>query len=473
MIIISPDVNPELYSAWIHPPVPIHLKVYLFNVTNSEEVQRGFRPKLLEVGPYVFRENRTKINIHHDEDTDTVTYKEHFTYHFEQQLSGDLKLQDEIIIINTPYVAAAIKINNELPWPMDSFANMILIQYKESLFIRRTVEEILFKGWTVPFLQQIETDIGLTLVLNNTFGLLIGQNDSAQGPYTVARGVSDKSQFGTILKYKNESELSYWPKSSQCNKIQGSDGTIFSPFVEKRTVLKLFNSDLCRSLYLSYNQSIDFEGIKGYRFTVPPSVLADPRENNENHCFCPNMEHEPDKCLKKGTLDLGPCRDSAPVAMSTPYFLDADPQYLEESGLMPVRSEHETFLDIEPMTGIIMQASKRIQINLILKRVKGIASISKVPEMLFPLIWMDEVGESMHMLLGIICTTIKLIVITSTKASRKMIIEVSTSLDVENRLKLQSILYNVRLLDFISKMIPIATLLVVLSIVVKRKFSRT
>ncbi|ODM99661.1 Platelet glycoprotein 4 [Orchesella cincta] len=409
--------------------------VYLFNVTNPEEVQKGFHPKLLEVGPYVFRENRTKINIHHDENTDTVTYKEHVIFHFEHELSGELKLEDEITIINTPYVAAAIKINNELPWPLDSLANMILIQYKESLFVRRTVEEILFKGWTVPFLQKIETDMGLSLVPNNTFGLLMGQNDTAQGPYTVARGTSDKSRFGTILKYKNKSELPYWPKSSHCNKIVGSDGTIFPPFVEKHTALKLFNSDLCRSSYLSYNKSIDFEGIKGYRFKVPPIALADPRENNENRCFCPNVEDEPETCLKRGTLNLGPCRDGAPVAISTPYFIDADPQYLEESGLMPVRSKHETILDIEPMTGIVLQASKRIQLNLILKPVKRIASFSKVPEMLFPLIWMDE----------------------------------SASLNVEYRLKLQSALFDVWLLGFISTTIFLAFLLVVYILVAKRQ----
>ncbi|ODM99666.1 Scavenger receptor class B member 1, partial [Orchesella cincta] len=386
-------------------------------------------------GIYVFRENRTKINIHHDENTDTVTYKEHFTYHFEQQLSGELKLEDKIKIINFPYIAAAIKIDNELPWPMDYLANMILIQYKEPLFVTRTVEEVLFQGWTVPFLQKIETEIGLSLVPNNTFGLLVGLNDTAQGPYTVARGTLDKSLFGTILKYKNESELSTWPKLSQCNKIQGSDGTIFPPFVEKQTVLKLFNSDLCRSLYLSYNKSIDFEGIKGYRFTVPPSVLADPRKNNENHCFCPNIEDEPDKCLKKGTSDLGPCRDGAPVAMSMPHFLDADSQYAEESGLVSDPSKHEAFMDIEPFFGVILQASKRYQINLMLTRLKGIASFSKVPEILFPLLWIDE----------------------------------STSLDAENLLKVQSGLRNVWVAGFISKMITIAIPLVVCSLVVKRQ----
>ncbi|ODM88104.1 Sensory neuron membrane protein 1 [Orchesella cincta] len=58
----------------------------------------------------------------------------------------------------------------------------------------------------------------------------------------------------------------------------------------------------------------------------------------------------------------------APIAMSTPHFLDANAE----------------------QTGIILQASKKIQVNLILKRVNGISSMSRVPEMLLHLVWADE-----------------------------------------------------------------------------------
>lgn len=79
--------------------------------------------------------------------------------------------------------------------------------------------------------------------------------------------------------------------------------------------------------------------------------------------------------------------------MSTPHFLDANPKYTEMSGLVPVREKHETYMDIEPMTGAILQASKKIQINLMLKPIKELSLLSKVPDMLFPLVWADEVSK--------------------------------------------------------------------------------
>ena len=46
--------NTDTYKAWKDFPLPIYLSIYLFNITNAEEVNKGGKPKLQEVGPYVY-----------------------------------------------------------------------------------------------------------------------------------------------------------------------------------------------------------------------------------------------------------------------------------------------------------------------------------------------------------------------------------------------------------------------------------
>ena len=44
--------------------------------------------------------------------------------------------------------------------------------------------------------------------------------------------------------------------------------------------------------------------------------------------------------------------ENLPFFISKPHFLDADPGYRENvSGMHPNRSKHDSFLDIDPLTG--------------------------------------------------------------------------------------------------------------------------
>lgn len=47
----------------VSPPVPVYMKFYFFSVTNPEEVSKGSKPILKELGPYAYKENRRKENL--------------------------------------------------------------------------------------------------------------------------------------------------------------------------------------------------------------------------------------------------------------------------------------------------------------------------------------------------------------------------------------------------------------------------
>ena len=64
------------------PPVPMYLNFYMFNVTNAELVSNGTQtPKLVQVGPYVYDEYRTKdIRPDSTEDNDPYAIRYRFFY---------------------------------------------------------------------------------------------------------------------------------------------------------------------------------------------------------------------------------------------------------------------------------------------------------------------------------------------------------------------------------------------------------
>lgn len=55
------------YSLWHELPIPMYLKIYLFNVTNAQDIMDRkpgddpIIPKLVEMGPYTFSETHLKV----------------------------------------------------------------------------------------------------------------------------------------------------------------------------------------------------------------------------------------------------------------------------------------------------------------------------------------------------------------------------------------------------------------------------
>lgn len=43
------------WDSWKEVPIPVFQQIYIFNVTNSEDVLKGEKPILEELGPYVYQ----------------------------------------------------------------------------------------------------------------------------------------------------------------------------------------------------------------------------------------------------------------------------------------------------------------------------------------------------------------------------------------------------------------------------------
>ena len=380
----------QTWERWTNVTTPVFLRIYIFNTTNPEEVAEGGKPKLEEFGPYVYQQKRLKVDLRLSENDTKVAYKQQIRHFFRPDLSNGTE-QDRFTILNIPLLSLTSK-GSELGFFAQIVLTGIIEEHpEEKLFMDITVGELLFKGKFVPLMKTLEDTTGQSAMKNHTFGLFYPKNESLTEELEVYTGVGDPSKFGLVASWDNKTELNFWTED-HCNKINGSDGSLFAPFVQRDRVLQLFSPEMCRSLYLIYSKDIDVNGIPGYRFSVPKEMLD---ASDENSCYCVNPGLNNKNCPKGGAMDLSVCRNGAPVMMSTAHFLDGSDEYINGvEGIRPDPALHSTIIDLEPNTGLILNVRKRMQLNFVLRPNTLSTEFSNVREVVYPIIWVDE-GASM------------------------------------------------------------------------------
>ncbi|KAG7233606.1 hypothetical protein INR49_006804 [Caranx melampygus] len=167
--------------------------------------------------------------------------------------------------------------------------------------------------------------------------------------------------------------------------INGTAGQMWPPFMTKETTLPFYSPDACRSMELEYQRPGEFKGIPLYRYVAPKTLFANGTDYSPNEGFCP--------CRQSGLLNVSSCRQNSPVFISHPHFFNGDPALLDTvQGLSPNEDEHGLFIDIHPQTGVPLNVSIRLQLNLYLKQVGGITETGKISEVVMPMLWFEESG---------------------------------------------------------------------------------
>ncbi|GAA6097091.1 lysosome membrane protein 2c [Tachysurus ichikawai] len=69
--------------------------------------------------------------------------------------------------------------------------------------------------------------------------------------------------------------------------------------------------------------------------------------------------------------------------MSSPHFYQADKKFSDDVfGMRPTKEEHQTAIDINPLTGLVVQAAKRLQVNVFIEKLPAFRSFSTLdPDM--------------------------------------------------------------------------------------------
>jgi len=376
-VVLSP--GSEVAAAWAEPPVTPLLRVYYFNVTNPQEFLTGERLEVEEVGPYTWQESWHRAGVEWGPDGDTVSSRLVKSYVWREDLSRGSRA-DLLTLPNVPMFGMLTKLR-KLGGDL-SAADGLLDLHNQTVFEVRSVAEVTW-GYQHPLVDLANQVLPEEEQLPPLYGYFYGKNNSAGELITILTGATNLPELGSIVSVDNETELTAW-EGEECNRIHGSDGSLFPPFLHPQRPLYIFSTELCRSLPLQFSQMVEVAGLPAARYT-PASTAFTP---GDLPCFHP---------APTGLFNVSACQGGAPMLLSWPHLLGADPRLRERvGGLQPHPDRHELRVEVLPQLGVALRATIRLQINVNLE-VEGVTQLAGVTEdTLLPIIWFEDGVEELQ-----------------------------------------------------------------------------
>ncbi|XP_058791804.1 sensory neuron membrane protein 1-like isoform X2 [Phymastichus coffea] len=389
---------------WSKLPFVIENHVYVFNVTNPAEVERGAKPIVREVGPFVYDTFQEKVDQADNEKDDTLSYVLENTYFYNRRKSNGLSDELEVFFPHLFILGVAGGPLREQPSQASFTSRAIdaILGAPRNLFYKLPVRTLLFDGLPIPC-AGVDDYFG-RLICNeirdkyahflehrgevyyaSLFGFRNGSSP-AQRRVRIARGSRRLADLGRIVEVDGAANLSTW-RDDRCDAFAGTDGTIFPPLMSRRRNkrLALVYPAICRRLSLVYEAQVEIDGLKLLRYTG--DLGTDGQHTPEDRCYCA----APRDCLRRGVFELYKCL-RVPIVLSNPHFYLADPYYLTAvDGLHPDKELHQTRVDLDPLTGSPVRAHVRAQFNMQLMPVDKFRLMRNYSYAMLPLVWTDEI----------------------------------------------------------------------------------
>nr|ALR72544.1 sensory neuron membrane protein SNMP2 [Colaphellus bowringi] len=417
--------NTEQWDRFVELPVPLNLNVFVFNVTNSDEVTNNkATPILQEIGPYCYEERITRKILSANSTEDSITYEQSFNITFDEKRSGQWKESDKIVMVNPLFLILSQITNVIERFVVMGCIDKLFPPKYSTMFFEVDIKTIMLEGIefgvasddigpacnivrnkllekTLPMknVERIPSPTDPSVINSLKFAFLQYKIRGPDGQYTTNRGIDDITQLGHIMRWDHSAEIDVWGRgestnNATCKEVKGSDSTIYPPHVTKSTKLDIFSTDICRTVQIRYKGTGTYQGDSGYYFGIDENTFRPATPSPENDCYCIQQTMAPDgepSCFLDGVVDVYPCF-GAPILLSFPHFLYADESYLDGViGIDPPNSSiHEIFLLIEPNTGTPLQGMKRIQLNVVLRPVEFVEYTANLPSTVLPLIWIEE-----------------------------------------------------------------------------------
>jgi len=389
------DVGTEAYERWVINDASLHSEFVFYNWSNPEDFEayingnfngtyEDAKPRFTEVGPFRFNMFviKSDITVH---DNGTTTYMQSKMYIPYEGPGYDSDLSQVITTINPIANTIAFQARH-FNFMLKLALSLALGTTGSKLYVRKTIDELLFKGYRDPILDAV-SKIPFSGI-QDRFGYLYKRNytDKLFGPYNFNSANDDK--FGTLNTLFGQRHTGWYP--GQCGEVRGEIGE-FSPMHKKKEPLELYSIDLCSHIKLIFDKEETVKGVRTYKYSLDgESIFDNGFVHEENSCFC-NGE-----CAPRGLLNISKCNQDAPFFLSAPKYYLGDPTLLEDvGGLIPNEETDNLYVSYEPLSGVILKARLCTQLNTLLQPIPGISLYSKIPKKIyFPIFHTKEILQN-------------------------------------------------------------------------------
>ncbi|MFX1392409.1 MAG: hypothetical protein ACFFAH_02440 [Promethearchaeota archaeon] len=254
-----------------------------------------------------------------------------------------------------------------------------LDEWNSGLIVRRSAEEWLFEANDTAVnihSQYYQRDFDRSVIRTFENPQNTAEAEEFNTPsMTVKTGEGDIEDVGQIIEYNGQETINIWAEPI---KVEGTNGMQYGPDVSSEDTLKVFSKDLMRVVELEYDEPAEIYNIDLLRFEFSEDTF----------------KANPTYLMETSLINLAPVEKyrNVPVRVSKPHFLGAEVSIQTGvNGMKPNSDIHDTYIDIEPLTGLTMNARQCAQLNFELSNYP--LMYTNISNIVMPILWYEQTGE--------------------------------------------------------------------------------
>ncbi|KAJ3651442.1 hypothetical protein Zmor_017486 [Zophobas morio] len=191
-------------------------------------------------------------------------------------------------------------------------------------------------------------------------------------------------KFFLIDKYDGSSDIPNYGNTCADRVSGSSEGVAYPQFITKNTTIKYWRKTFCKMAVLRFKRNEFKYGLNAFRFDLIDSIFnrTKPREAD---CY------QGTPALIDGLSDISKCHYGFPLATSFPHFLyGSESIHSLVTGMKPNHTLHESYLIVEPTTGVPLESNARSQSNLVVKKLTGFNElVTPFSDTVIPMFWIE------------------------------------------------------------------------------------